>query len=65
MAGKDRDDAYRLSAVARCAFLYESRKEFAKAVTAYRDIMKNARDQELVAVAADRVSELESRTRKR
>jgi TolA-binding protein len=65
LAGKDRDDAYRLSAVARCAFLYESRKEFAKAVTAYRDIMKNASDQELVAVAADRVSELESRTRKR
>jgi hypothetical protein len=51
--------------VARSAALYESRKEYAKAVTAYRDIMKNARDQELVAVAADRVSQLESRTKRR
>ena len=65
LAGPDRDDAWRLSAVARCAVLYESRKEYAKAVTAYRDIMKNSGDQELVAVAADRVSELESKTRKR
>jgi TolA-binding protein len=64
-AGTDRDDAWRLSAVARCAALYETRKEFAKAVTAYRDIMKNARDEELVAVAAGRVSQLESRTAKR
>jgi tetratricopeptide (TPR) repeat protein len=65
LAGADRDDAYRLSAVARCAVLYEARKEFAKAVSAYRDIMKNASDQELVAVAADRVSQLESRAKKR
>jgi len=64
-AGGDRDDAWRLSAVARCAALYETRKEYAKAVTAYRDIMKNARDQELVAVAAGRVTQLESRTAKR
>jgi TolA-binding protein len=63
--GSDRDDAWRLSAVARCAALYETRKEYAKAVTAYRDIMKNARDQELVAVAAGRVTQLESRTAKR
>jgi TolA-binding protein len=65
LASPDRHDAWRLSAVARCAALYESRKEYARAVTAYRDIMKNATDQELVAVAADRVSQLESRTRKR
>ena len=65
LAGSDRDDAYRLSAVARCAVLYESRKEYAKAVTAYRDIIRNARDEELVAVATDRVSQLESRTKKR
>jgi TolA-binding protein len=65
LAGQDRDDAWRLSAVARCAALYESRKEYTKAVAAYRDIMRNARDQELVAVATDRVSQLESRTKRR
>ncbi len=57
----DRNHPYRLSAVARCAALYEARKDFARAVTAYRDIMRNAKDPELVAAANDRVSQLESR----
>jgi TolA-binding protein len=61
----ERDDAYRLSAVARCAALYESRREYTRAVAAYRDIIKNAGDQELVAVATDRVSQLEKKTGKR
>jgi TolA-binding protein len=61
----ERDDAYRLSAVARCAAMYESRREYTRAVAAYRDIIKNAGDQELVAVATDRVSQLEKKTGKR
>ena len=65
VAGTARENAYRLSAVARCAALYEARKDYPRAVDAYRDIMRNAHDQELVAVATDRVSQLETRTRKR
>ena len=61
----DRDHAYRLSALARCAALYEAKKDFARALTAYRDIVKNARDQELVAAAADRASQLEAATKRR
>ena len=61
----ERDDAYRLSAVARCAAMYESRREYTRAVAAYRDIIKNAGDQELVEVATDRVSQLEKKTGKR
>jgi tetratricopeptide (TPR) repeat protein len=61
----ERDDAYRLSAVARCAALYESRREYTRAVAAYRDIIRNAGDQELVAVATDRVTQLEKKTGKR
>jgi hypothetical protein len=34
-------------------------------VAAYRDIIRNAGDQELVAVATDRVSQLEKKTGKR
>lgn len=58
MAAPDRDQPYRLSAVARCAALYEARKDIPKALTAYRDIMKNATDPELVAAATDRASQL-------
>jgi TolA-binding protein len=50
--------AFRLSAVARCAALYETRKDYAKALAAYRDIMRNSRDPELVAAATDRASQL-------
>lgn len=56
----DGADTYRLSAVARCAALYEARSDFAKAMRAYRDLIANARDPELVEVAAARVRELES-----
>lgn len=61
----DRDHAYRLSALARCAALYEAKKDYARALTAYRDIVRNARDQELVAAAADRASQLEAATKRR
>ncbi|MBI1797731.1 MAG: tetratricopeptide repeat protein, partial [Candidatus Eisenbacteria bacterium] len=63
--GPDRDQAFRLSAVARCAALYEARKDFARALTAYRDIARNAKDPELVAAATNRVSRLEAGARKR
>jgi TolA-binding protein len=56
---------FRLSAVARCAALYEARKDYSRAVTSYRDIMRNAKDPELVAAATDRVSRLEAGARKR
>jgi TolA-binding protein len=59
------DDAFRLSALARSAALYESRKEITRALVAYRDIMRNAKDHELVAAATTRVSELEAGSRKR
>jgi hypothetical protein len=53
-----------LSALARSAALYESRKEITRALVAYRDIMRNAKDRELVAAATSRVSELEAGSRK-
>src|SRR5262249_27245717 len=55
----------RLSAVARVAALHEARGEKSLAVAAYRDIMRNAKDQELVAAAADRVSALAGSQRRR
>ena len=55
--------AYRLSAVARCAALYEARRDYPKALAAYRDIMRNSRDPELVAAATDRASQISRHTR--
>lgn len=63
VAGSDKDHPYRLSALARSAALYESRREFDRALTAYRDIVRHAQDQDLVAAATDRVSQLESASR--
>jgi len=62
--GRDRDDPFRLSAVARCAALYESQKRFALALEAYRDLMRNAKDRELVAAATSRASQLEASVRR-
>ena len=59
-AASDKDDPYRLSALARCASLYETRGERAKAAAAYRDIAKNAPDPELAGAAAGRVKELQA-----
>ncbi len=64
-AATDRDHPFRLSALARCAALYETRKDHARALTAYRDIMKHAKDPELVGAAGDRVAQLEAGARKR
>jgi TolA-binding protein len=60
-----RGEAFRLSAIARLAALHESRREITRAVEAYRDIMQNSKDQELVTAAADRVSQLSASTRRR
>jgi tetratricopeptide (TPR) repeat protein len=58
MASPDRDHPYRLSAVARSAALYEAKKDYPRALAAYRDIMRNAKDPELVAAAEDRATAL-------
>ena len=57
---KHKSDPYRLSALARSAELYESRNDASRALTAYKDIVRHADDQALVAAAADRVTKLES-----
>jgi tetratricopeptide (TPR) repeat protein len=58
---RDKANPYRLSALARSAALHEKNHEFGKALTAYRDLIKNATDPELVVAAKERASELESR----
>ena len=58
-AGGERNHPYRLSAVARCAALYEAKKDVRRALESYRDIIRNAKDPELVAAASDRASQLE------
>jgi len=57
---KLKSDVFRLSAVIRCAALYEQKGEYKKAIVAYRDMVKNAEDSELVAAAQERVTQLES-----
>ncbi len=59
----DRSQAFRLSALARCAAIYESRREFGKALAAYRDIAQNTRDKDVAQAAAGRASQLESSTK--
>ena len=58
---KDKANPYRLSALARSAALHEKSHEFGKALAAYRDLIKNATDPELVVAAKERATELESR----
>ena len=57
-AGGERMNPFRLSALARLAAMHETRHEYTKAVQAYRDIIQNSRDKELVAAATDRVNQL-------
>jgi len=63
-AATDRDDPFRLSAVARKAAIHESRHEYTKALEAYRDLIRNAKDRELVAAATGRASQLEAARRR-
>jgi TolA-binding protein len=57
---RNQSDAFRLSALARCAAIYEEKSEYKKAIAAYRDLIKNADDPELVVAARARVEELEA-----
>lgn len=63
IAGKDKKDAFRLSALARAAALYEQAGKTSKALAAYRDLIKNATDPELVAAAQERASQLQGSSR--
>ncbi|HYJ33518.1 MAG TPA: tetratricopeptide repeat protein [Candidatus Binatia bacterium] len=56
----DRRNAFRLSAVARLAAIYESKREFGKAMAAYQDIASYSKDRELAQAAAGRASQLRS-----
>jgi TolA-binding protein len=60
MAAKDKDDVYRLLAVARCAGLYEDKEDYVKALSTYRDLIRNSDDEELVLAAKERASQLEA-----
>jgi TolA-binding protein len=55
---KKKSDPFRLSAVARSAGLYEEAEDYRQALVAYRDLMDNSDDPELVAAATGRASEL-------
>ena len=56
----EKTDTYRLSAIAHSAALYEKIKDYPKALAAYRDLIKNAADPEIVVAAKERASELQS-----
>ena len=64
-ASTERKNAFRVSALTRCAAIYESRKSFAKAYDTYLDIARNAQDQELATLAKGRASQLQPVTKKR
>ncbi|KPL19156.1 MAG: hypothetical protein AMJ92_04610 [candidate division Zixibacteria bacterium SM23_81] len=59
-AAKDKADAFRLSAVARCAALYEEEGKFKEALSAYYSLIQDAEDPELVFAAEQRASQLET-----
>jgi tetratricopeptide (TPR) repeat protein len=59
----DKDDAFRLLAVARCAALYEDKGETGKALAAYRDLIENSKDEELVLAARERASQLKAKSK--
>jgi TolA-binding protein len=56
----EKADTYRLSAIARSAALHEKHKDYALALAAYRDLIKNATDPEIVVAAKERANELQS-----
>ncbi len=60
IATENKGDAFRLSALVRCAALYEKSGEHGMALSAYRDLIENADDAELVIAAKERVLELET-----
>jgi TolA-binding protein len=64
-ASPERKNPFRVSALTRCAALYESRKSFSKAYDIYLDIARNSQDQELATLAKGRASQLQPNTKKR
>jgi TolA-binding protein len=62
---KDGSNPFRLTAVARMASIYEDRTELDAAVKAYRDLVRNSKDEDVVVAAQARVSELEAAGAKR
>ncbi|UCH82884.1 MAG: tetratricopeptide repeat protein [Candidatus Latescibacterota bacterium] len=60
IALRGKADPIRLSAIARCAALYEKKGEYKAAIAAYRDLVENAEDPELVLAAKTRVEQLEA-----
>ena len=56
---------YRLSSLARLAGLHEARRQYTRALVAYRDIVQNSKDRELIAAASDRVTQLSAAKRRR
>lgn len=52
------DNPYRLSAVARCAVLFEETEQYEQALGSYRDLASHADDPDLVAAARGRAAEI-------
>jgi len=63
VAAPDKADAFRVSALVHCAGLYEKMGKYDMALSAYRDLIQNARDPELVVAAKERVAEIETISR--
>jgi TolA-binding protein len=57
---KRKNDTFRLLAVARCAAIYEEQENYTGALAAYRDLIENATDPELVVAAKERASQIET-----
>jgi TolA-binding protein len=64
-ASTERKNPFRVSALTRCAALYEAKKSYARALDIYLDIARNSQDQELAALAKGRASQLQSGAKKR
>lgn len=59
LKAKDKSNAFRLSALARCAALYEKAEKWEEAMTIYRDLAAHAKDEALAQAAKERADELE------
>ena len=57
---KDKKNDFRLLAVARCAAIYEQQENYKGALAAYRDLIDNSTDPELIVAARERASEIET-----
>jgi TolA-binding protein len=64
-ASTDRKNTFRVSALTRCAALYEAKKSYSRALDIYLDISRNSQDQELAALAKGRATQLQAGSKKR